>query len=229
MANKRASSSQKRAQQNRAQRAALQARTKAAATPKPERRPAPSASAASGSAAPARKGGLFSGGSDRPPRPGDLPVDVETLEGSWISKRMQVPGGRQVLTGALLTVVLTVMLLFWKFPPADNPKGKATETIFDLFGGAAVFILIVPLVIVGTAARLSLAPFRRRVWLIGAVALFVVSILLAMPIYLFPAGFLGYAVMRAGRVEGPVPGTRAARMAETRVASAAASDDPDEA
>src|SRR5690606_1431398 len=124
VANKRDTSKQKRARQNRAQREALKVRTEVASAPPEARRSkaSPTAVSAPGSsdgdkAAP-KRGGFFSPKGDRPPRPGDVPVDIETLEGSWFTKRVKVPGGRQVLTGLALTVILSGLLAFQKFPPA---------------------------------------------------------------------------------------------------------------
>lgn len=207
MANKRDSSKQKRARQNRAQRAALEARTKAASEPRssyvtqpPGSNPKATTPAADTGEAKA-KGGLFGGPRQpRAPRPGDLPVDIDTLEGSWWAKRLMVPGGRQVLTGGVLTVVLTVMMAFTKSPPRGQPKAKATETIFELWGWWAIPILLAPIVVMAVAAQMTLSPHRRRIWIAGT---FILAIqFLIAPAYLFPAGFLTYAVWRSSKIEG---------------------------
>ena len=92
MANNRDSSKQKRARQNRAQREAREARAKAASVPAEERK-AKYASSTPTDAAPTKKGR----GADRPrperkPRLGDLPVDLETLDGL---ERIEVKAGTQ--------------------------------------------------------------------------------------------------------------------------------------
>lgn len=208
MANNRDSSKQQRSKQNRAQRAALEARTKSASEPAASRRQGTSTT---GSKA---KSGFFSGAREaRGPRPGDVPVDIETLQGGWFSKRVQVPGGRQVLTGAVLTLVLSVMMTFQKFPPAGDPKAEATETLFDLFGTSAWLILGMPILIMAFVSEKILSPQRRRIW-IAASFLIAIEVVFGMLQYLFPVGFLTYAVWRAAKVEGPAPSWRAMRAAD---------------
>ena len=72
----------------------------------------------------------------------------------------------------------------------------------------------VPLLAMLVASWFITSPIRRRVWTICA---FVssVGIIFGIP-YAFPVGFLVYAGMRANKVEGPVPGSRAARAMEAR-------------
>ena len=206
MANKRDTSKQKRARQNRAQREALKARAEAAAVPADVRR----SSAGAGESADAKGAGTKKRGrapvAPRGPRPGDVPVDLDTLEGSWIAKRMAVPGGRHVLSALLLSVLLSVMLAFQKYPPADGPTdAKATESIFDLLGPFAFFLLLFPVVVVAIAAQLTLHPKHRRIWLgctivLGAAVLAMVQLYI---VHLVVVGYLIYALQRAKRVEGP--------------------------
>lgn len=144
----------------------------------------------------------------RPPRPGDRPVDVDALEGSWFSRMSHVPGGTQVLMAAGLLVVVTLMMALMDFyvEPhlVDDPDAVPTLTIFEAEGtGRALMLLGVPVAVTGIAVAASLRPYRRRVWLVAAVfigVLYATSILT----YLFVAGFLGYAVLRARKVEGPM-------------------------
>lgn len=215
MANKRDTSKQKRARQNRAQRAALENRTAKANEPKRPSRTAPTKSTSSRASAPSRTTPAASGGeepkgffararADRGPRPGDVPVDIDQLEGGWFTQRIQVPGGRQVLTGAILTLVVTFMTAFAKFLPEDGESGDPlTETIFDLFGTWAYVALTVPCLVYVAAAQLTLSPHRRRIWIGGSFAITLIALSGApFIIYLFPAGFLVYAVWKANRVEG---------------------------
>ena len=209
-------SKQKRARQNRAQREAREARTKAAALPADERR----AKYASGTTteAPAKKGkSAERAPRERPPRPGDTPVDLDTLQGNWFQKRNHVPGGRQVMTGALLTIIITALTAINKYPDPDatgDARKKLTHTFGEYYGAKGYVLLAVPLLAMLVASWFITSPIRRRVWTICA---FVssVGIIFGIP-YAFPVGFLVYAGMRANKVEGPVPGSRAARAMEAR-------------
>jgi hypothetical protein len=201
VANKRDLSKQQRARQNRAQRSALKARTAAASTAPEERRSRAAApNDAKGSGAKDRASAKAT--RVRPVRPGDVPVDLDALEGNWITKRLAVPGGRQVLTGLLLTILLTGMMAFLKFPPADDPDAAATETLWELIGAWSLVILGVPLLAMFASAHFTITPHRRRVW-IGASIVVALEVFLGFTYYLFPAGFLLYALWRAGKVEGP--------------------------
>lgn len=207
MANKRDASRQKRARSNRAQREALEARRKAASTPKTER----PVSATSGGSARAgaqveaggtkATGGRQAGSAGRVARLGQVPVDPETLEGSWLRRVAQVPGGLQVVMAATLVLVLTVMsAVMHTIPPDGAPKGAAgTRTLFDVYGFGALLILGPPVILVGNALLFSLHARRRRMWTMSAILLGGFSLL--APQFLFPAGFLGYAVLRARQVE----------------------------
>lgn len=204
MANKRDTSKQKRARQNRAQREALKARAEAASVPAEERRTTATKADAGDAAASGKKRTRTP--APRGPRPGDVPVDLDTLEGSWIAKRMAVPGGRHVLSALLLSVLLSVMLAFQKYPPANAPAdAKATESIFDLLGPFAFFLLLFPVVVVGIAAQFTLHPKHRRIWL-GCTIVLGASVLAMVQLYivhLVVVGYLIYAMQRAKKVEGP--------------------------
>jgi hypothetical protein len=229
VANKRDTSRQKRARQNRAQRDALKARTEAASVPPTERQ----AKATASTTEPAKgtKGASARGPrKERPPRPGDRPVDIATLEGNWFSKRMQVPGGRQVLTGALLTLVITGLMLVWKFPNPDARYFEASvravneltgtdltvvpaedypanESVWQVWGTAAWAALGVPLAAMLISAWAILRSYRRRVW-IGASFIVALTVFSGFIMYLFPVGFLTFAVWRAAKVEGPMRAPR---------------------
>lgn len=226
MANNRDASKQKRARQNRAQREALKARTAAATTPPSERRPStPSRSAPTGSAGKGgkggeakAKGGFFAPreGAVRAPRPGDLPVDVHTVEGNWLTKRNKVPGGRQVLYAFILTTVLGVLSLFTPVKDPDNEAAPAVSPWDDL-GWRAVVVLGIPVVLTFVAAHLIISDARRRVW-IGVSFLLGFAVLFVGPAYLFPLAFLVFGIWRANKVEGPQAG-------RAKAAEAAAPDD----
>jgi hypothetical protein len=220
-------SKQKRAKQNRAQREAREARTKAASVPADERK------AKYASSAPAT-GAAKKGRSDRPaperrPRLGDQPVDLETLEGNWYKKRLAVPGGRQVLTGTVLTVIITVLTVVNKYPDPDatgEAKKKLTHTFTEYYGAVGIPLVIIPLLAMFVASYFILSPNRRRIWTICGFVAVIGAVFFGIP-YFFPVGFLFYAIMRANKIEGPVPGSRAARVLEERQAKAAA--EPDDA
>jgi hypothetical protein len=204
-------SKQKRARQNRAQREALKARTEAASKPATERRPTPAPASkatttAGGDATEAapRKGGFFSGG-NRGPRPGDLPVDVDALEGNWLQKRMQVPGGRHVISALVLSILLSVMLAFQKFPPEGQPEADPTESIIDILGPVGWGVLLYPILVVAIAAQLSLHPKRRRIWMACTIVLgaAVMALLQIYIVHLIVVGYLIFAMQKAARVEGP--------------------------
>jgi hypothetical protein len=235
VANNRDSSKQKRARQNRAQREAREARAKAAATPAEERKAKYASSTPTD--APAGRKSRSARASDRPvrpPRPGDLPVDIDTLEGSWYKKRMMVPGGRQVLFGTLLTVLLVVMTLLIPAPIPEKdqkPGGPTTQTIFDLLGAAAIPLLAVPLIVMAFASYSILSPNRRRIWIGCSFVAALAAVVLGLT-YIFPVGFLVYAVMRANKIEGPAPNSRAGRelaAAEAQAAEDDSNDDPSDA
>lgn len=206
---------QKRASQNRAQREALSARTKAAATPREERVAAAVAASGSGE----RGAGGNRAGNDRKNsdakgastssaresmaqgRLGETPVDIDTLEGSFLSKLVRVPGGLQVVMAAVLGLVMAVMVSVTKTVPPEGAKAgaKATRTLFEAYGPTALLFLGPPLVLVGNAVVFGLHAKRRRMWTMSAVMLGIFS--LFMPQFLFPAGMLGYGVLRAKRIE----------------------------
>jgi hypothetical protein len=219
-------SKQKRARQNRAQREAREARTKAAAIPSDERK-AKYASATAEASAPAKGRGADRPRPERRPRPGDRPVDVEALEGNWFQKRIAVPGGSQVLMGTVLIVIVSVMSFIVELPKIEATKDRAArpaETMVERLGPIALVIILGTLALAIAASYFALAPRRRRIWLWAAVVCFAIS--LNIPWYMFPAGFFGYAVYRARKVEGPAPGSRAARMLAER--DQAAERDPAE-
>ncbi|MBK6855179.1 MAG: hypothetical protein IPG97_01055 [Microthrixaceae bacterium] len=209
MANRTDVSKQKRARQNKAQREALAARTKAASTPHEDRVAAATAKAPSGKNRESARAGDLHGSTaakptSTPARLGEVPVDIATLEGSFLRKLVQVPGGLQVIMAAVLTIVLAVMAsIMDSVPPEGAEQGaKATRTLFEAYGTGAVLFLGPPLILVGNAVVFSLHPKRRRMWTMSAVMLGVFSLLL--PQFLFPAGMLGYAALRSKRIEdGP--------------------------
>jgi len=225
-------SKQKRARQNRAQREAREARAKAAAIPAEERK----AKYASGttSETSSKKERPERVRRERPVRLGDTPVDLDTLEGSWYRKRVAVPGGRQVLTGMVLTIIITAMTVFVKYPDPDAKteaaKKKLDHTFGEVWGPKGYLLIAIPFLAMAVACWAITSPNRRRIWNICAFVA-AVGIIFGIP-YAFPVGFLVYAGMRANKIEGPVPGSRAARMLEAReeaaASAAAAKADDDE-
>lgn len=197
------SSRQKRARENRARRAALEARKKAAQTPREVRvKQATDSGSASAQreATKTRKGGttreaLAQG------RLGQVPVDIDTLQGGFLRKVVQVPGGMQVLMAAVLVLVLTLMSAFTATVPPEGAEAgaAATRTLFDAYGASALLFLAPPLMLVGNALYFSLHERRRRMWVISAVMMVVFSALMLQ--YVFPAGFLAYAAYRSKRIE----------------------------
>lgn len=231
MANKRDTSKQKRARENRAQREALKARTTAASTDPEERR----TKATSTADAPSTKASRAAERSarTRPVRPGDVPVDVAALEGNFLSKRNHVPGGRQVMFAFVITLITSITLAVGKYPPDDDPDGKRTLSFFEAAGPAAWPLLLVPPVVVAVALALSLHPKRRRIWLACTVALGALTVA-ALAIYtvnLLALGFMIYGIQRASRVEGPMAGgrPRRARRGATEPAAEASAPAADDA
>lgn len=228
MANKRDTGKQKRARQNRAQRAALEARTKGSAPARPSRvapstaeklkrsaedRPASGTRSGADDEAASKETGKGKGKSrakrERPARRGDSPVDVETLEGGWFTRMSHVPGGTQAMFAGVMAIVATGIVSFTKVFVAEADReefgrdAKATMTIFEAYDPAvSAALVLLPLAVVGLALWFSFHPQRRRIWLGAAVILgFLAATVLQF--YLFVAGFFAYAVFRASRVEGP--------------------------
>jgi hypothetical protein len=220
-------SKQKRARQNRAQREAREARTKAAAIPAEQRK----AKYASGTTEEAskKKDRPERARRERPVRLGDTPVDLDTLEGSWYRKRVAVPGGRQVLTGMVLTIIITAMTVLVKYPDPDAKteaaKKKLDHTFTEVWGPKGWVFIAIPFIAMAVACWAITSPNRRRIWNICAFVA-AIGIIFGIP-YAFPVGFLVYAGMRANKIEGPVPGSRAARMIAAREQAAGAADDVD--
>lgn len=145
-------------------------------------------------------------------RLGDAPVDIDNLEGGFLSKLVRVPGGLQVVMAAVLAVVMAVMVSVTDTVPPEGAKAgaKATRTLFEAYGPTAVLFIGPPLVLAGNALVFGLHAKRRRMWTMSAVMLGIFS--LFMPQFLFPAGMLGYGVLRAKRIEdGPGSRRRAGR------------------
>jgi len=213
-------SKQKRAKQNRAQREARQARAQAASVPAEERK-AKYASSTSSAPASEKKAKAERAPRERPKRLGDTPVDLETLEGGWYKKRIAVPGGRQVLTGTVLTVIITALTVFNKYPDPDatgDAKKKLTHTFTEYYGSIAIPMVILPLIAMAIATYFILSPARRRIWTICAFVAALGAVVFGLP-YAFPVGFLIYAIMKANKIEGPVPGSRASRVVAAREAA----------
>ena len=211
MANQRDASKQKRARQNRAEREARIARAKAAQTPKEQRAAiaagspsSPSRSTPKAKSAPKAKDDKKAARSAvAQGRLGQVPVDIDALEGGFLRKVVQVPGGMQVIMSTVLVLVLTFMnsvvhTMIAKGAPEGAP---ATQTFFDVYGTKAILLLAPPVILVGNALIFSLHVRRRRVWTASAVLMGAFS--LVIPQFLFPAGFLGYAVLRSRRIEDP--------------------------
>ncbi len=215
MANKRDTAQQKRARQNRAQREALAARTQGA--PKRPSRVAPStaeklaAKTSSGgttatSGSKDAKGGEAKPRKVRPVRPGDVPVDVDALEGTWRQKVGHVPGGSQVLMAGIMTVLVVGLVSFMPTfvseaaQKADKPK--ADQTIYEALGVVpAVVLLGIAVLAVAAALASALKPNRRRVWVIAAVALAAVTFLGQVSFFLVVSGLMAYAAYKSAKVE----------------------------
>src|SRR5690606_14429873 len=151
-------------------RAALEARTKAAQTPREERlaKSAPrSADSGDSSKSSGRNSDEAGRGSARQAmaqgRLGQVPVDVDSLEGSFLGKVVHVPGGMQVVMSAVLVLVLTAMGIFMNtVPPEGAERGaEATRTLVDAYGASAILFLAPPVILVGNALFFSLHERRR--------------------------------------------------------------------
>lgn len=158
---------------------------------------------------------------------GQVPVDVESLEGSFLGKVVHVPGGMQVIMATVLVIVLSVMgALMDTIPEEGAPDGaEATRTLFEAYGASALLFLGPPLILVGNALFFSLHAKRRRMWTISAIMLAIFSALMVQ--FVFPAAFLAYAAYRSKKVEdGPRRPPAADDTAEDDAADAGT--DPDD-
>lgn len=147
----------------------------------------------------ARREGLASG------RLGQAPVDIDSLEGSFLGKLVHVPGGMQVVMAAVLVLVLTAMAVFMDTVPPEGAERGAdpTRTLIEAYGPSAALFLVPPILLVANALFFGLHERRRRMWMISAVMLVIFSALMFQ--FIFPAAFLGYAAWRSKRIEdGPV-------------------------
>ena len=77
------------------------------------------------------------------------------------------------------------------------------------------------------ASQMILSPQRRRIW-IGCSFAVALAVVFGMLQYLFPVGFLTYAVWRAAKVEGTAPSARARRSAAKAEAGAEADGDAED-
>jgi hypothetical protein len=217
VANKRDTAQQKRAKQNRAQREALAARTQGG--PKRPSRVAPSTAeklatkAAAGPASTAAEGAKDAKGSGakprkvRPVRPGDVPVDIESLEGSWRQKVTHVPGGTQVLMAGVMTVLVVGLVTFMPSYISEaaqkaSDKAKPDQTIFEAYGvGPALVVLGIAVAAVGLALAMALKPARRRVWIIAAVTVAAITFVGQVSFFLVVAALLGFGAFKSAKVE----------------------------
>lgn len=217
MANKRDTAQQKRAKQNRAQREALAARTQG--KPKRPSRVAPSTAeklatkAAAGPVSTVEEGTEAAKGSGakprkvRPVRPGDVPVDIDALQGTWRQKVTHVPGGTQVLMAGVMTVLVIGLVSFMPSYVSEaaqqaSDKPKPDQTIFEAYGaGPAVIVLGIAVAAVGLALAMALKPVRRRVWIISAVTVAAVTFVGQVSFFLVVAALLGFGAFKSAKVE----------------------------
>lgn len=221
-------SKQKRARQNRAQREAREARAKAAAIPAEERK-AKYASGTPAEPSSKKERATERAKRERPVRPGDVPVDLDTLEGNWFSKRMQVPGGRQMIFGAAMTIIVTGLTVSGKYPDPDATGKDKKDLVFtfsERFGTIGYVTAAVVLIAALAAVWFTLSPNRRRIWIGCSIAAALCAGVLGFT-YFFTVGFLVYGIMRSNKVEGPAPGSRAARTIAAREEAAAAAGNGD--
>lgn len=218
-------SRQKRANRNRARREALAARTSGEAVKRPsrvapstaerlEREPRRSGRAGETDPADAPAKGSKAGQRprrERPPRLGDRPVDIDSLEGGFLRKVSHVPGGLQVILTvglALVVAVLTGVNKFYPEPGLEKVKNPPlTMTVFEKYGTPVGALLIaIPLVAVLIALAFSLHPQRRRFWIGSSVVIFVSMLFnIVLMNFMVVGGFLVYAAWRSQRIENPQP------------------------
>jgi hypothetical protein len=206
-------SRQRRTNQNRAKRDALAARTGGVAKRPSRIAPATAEKLAKGprsdDAATTGSTGDANGRSgarrERPPRPGDRPVDIATLEGNGFRKLIQVPGGMQVLMALPISLVIAFMVFTQKLIKANPEDKKPTLTLPQDIGTARAAVLVaLPVLAAVLAVAFGLHKQRRRVW-IGAAMVVAATILLnaIMFQFLIEIGMLVWAVLRSQRIEGP--------------------------
>ena len=87
--------------------------------------------------------------------------------------------------------------------------------------------LAIPLVIAIVALTFTLSSRRRIVWQVSAYTMAVLVLLRGdlYANYLLVVAFYGYGIWRASKVEGPRPGSMAAKAAARRSAAATAADE----
>src|SRR5699024_3104225 len=115
---------------------------------------------------------------ERPPRLGDRPVDIDSLEGGFLRKVSHVPGGIQVIMTVGLAIVVAIITGVSKLyidPGFETDKDAPfTMTIFEKLGTPLGALLIaIPLVATFIALAFSLHPQRRRIWIGSSVVIFV--------------------------------------------------------
>lgn len=216
MPTKQPSSRQQRSRANKAHREALAARTKAASTPREERVTAPSRSAPAGAKADTKAGKADAKAatraaaadgkpaSKRPARLGSTAVDPADLNGGWLKRMVQLPGGLQALSAASIVFLISAMSVVLKaVPPEGAPNdAKPTRTLFEAYGPKAFVFILPPVLMAGLALAYGQHVRRRRAWLVAAFSLVTFGVFMGSLPYLLAGGFLGYAAFRSRQVEG---------------------------
>ncbi len=232
MADKRSASRQRRANENRAARESLAARRAAAAekaeqaaqeleeidheihegevVPEDEApRPRPSLFGGSRNA---RTAGATRRG--RPTGPSPVPEHGPGL-GGYIEGLRQVPGGLQVLIGAVLALVLAVLIGgVIKFSPsvtermgaaAAGRKAPPDESLTQTVGPVILVVLALPFLCYVIALVYALRPNRRKVWFASAIGALVTSAYALSPIGIFGlvigGGLLGWGAYKTTKAE----------------------------
>ena len=208
MPTKQPSSRQQRSRANKAHREALAARTKAASTPRDERVTAPSRSAPVGAKADAKADAKAAADgkpvSKRPARLGSTAVDPAELNGGWLKRMVQLPGGLQALSAASIVLLISAMSVVLKaVPPEGAPNdAKPTRTLFEAYGPKAFVFILPPVLMAALALAYGQHVRRRRAWMVAAFSLVTFGVFMGSLPYLLAGGFLGYAAFRSRQVEG---------------------------
>lgn len=207
MPTKQPSGRQQRARANKAHREALAARTKAASTPREERVTAPSRTAPVGAKSAKVGDGDPADGkpaSKRPARLGSTPIDPADLDGGWLKRMVQLPGGLQALSAASIVFLISAMSVVLKaVPPEGAPNdAKPTRTLFEAYGPKAFVFILPPVLMAALALAYGQHVRRRRAWLVAAFSLVTFGVFMGSLPYLLAGGFLGYGAFRSRQVEG---------------------------
>lgn len=218
MSAKRDEGRQRRANQNRAAREALEARRAAAArAAEPVEQPAKGRGrtrAQGGAVAPpvrrSGSGRSASAASARAAPASD--ADEAPAAGLW-ARSAQLPGGRQMLGGFALSLVSGALALLTPLYK-EHANDRNTQSLLQLAGAQGLVLVGLPVLITAAPLLFMNHPRRRVAWN-GAAVMMGLWILLVAAIgifYLPVTGLVAYGAVKASRAAGPSGGGLLSRL-----------------